>query len=729
MEELMLSFFGKNAMDKFYRPLVLFLTALLFCVTACSSSDDDEPNYPRSAPNNMALTAKSGYLHVQFSKVLGIGGEGSQNNPSYEVSIGTNEDGSDKAWVGTVPTPTARLVSFEIVKGGTPSDTVFVYPDMQDGETYWIFVRTDFGSYGYSDYAKLSAVPIPLPTPIDNFNLVAGDKQIIITWTAKDYEEYGVGIDGQCPRNSNQMTNTINDPNWWKVIDRALGNNHVFKLDDNAASHSICMTSTNTNGNAPWVVHGTIDTTAKTITYTPVYGQPATATAAAPEITKAKNANKRVDISFPAVLTGAGSVSEYEYGYKESGSSDAWSWGSILITSVTGYNAADGTGTANASIANLVNGKTYEIRVRATNSVSTGVEGPIVTGSPVYIELNFNNPDEYLSKANSEYIYAENVPHSDFWRISKRDVRGGRSDSDRLVRGKETALGNLYADAVQWFAKEKGYDPDFTWLIGDMINNGIQSNRTITPRFLKGITNQDFIDDTVVIVTLKGSDLIKELDYNLDLEKYPAVGTNNGYAATLFGQAAAVYRNGHYGGSGDTVYNGVYWGMPSAEVRYTIEYTPYSLDAFNTHFNGIPACVAARDARNGDYGSVEGNDNPTDSDRDPLGCYPMPYSKASPYSGNPGDGSDIGYKRGKIKRDSLTIGGVPIDPNKTYKIVTTKRVADSHYVAFLNGTVTDAGVTLVRAVAEYIYNNGSAGIDPKLDGRVKLEGGVPGAND
>jgi hypothetical protein len=472
------------------------------------------------------------------------------------------------------------------------------------------------------------------------------------------------------------------------------------------ATYTFCIAATNANGNGEWYIFGDT-TTVPDFTYTQYTGQAATVAPDAPEVTIVKNANKRVDIEFPADFTGPNSASEYEYGYLEQGTG-TWTWVPIFISSLV-------DGVASASVANLVNGATYDIKVRAINTFSSaGIEGNTIQGAPVFTALNFNNPDEYLSKANAEYIYAEDVPHSDFWRISTNFTRGGRPETDRLVRGKETALGNLYADAVQWYAVEQGLNPDFSWLIGDMINTGIQRYQTITPRLLNGITNQDFVDDTIVIVTLQGSDLIKDLDYSLDLNDYPAVGTDNGYTTALFGQAAAVYRNGHYGGSGGTVYNGVYWGMPSKEVKYTIEYLPYSLEAFNANFNGKPACVAARQARA--YDSVN----------DPEGCYLMPYAAANPVSGAPTDDSIKGYKRGKIKDNSLTIGGVAISPTATYKIATTTRIADSHYVAFLNGTVEDTGVTVVRAVAEYIYDQGSAGMTPMLDGRVKIEGGVPG---
>ncbi|MDR2401185.1 MAG: hypothetical protein LBD73_05995 [Deferribacteraceae bacterium] len=700
----MISFLEKTAGKAFF--CALFLLSL-FAFFGCSSSDDDSASVPLATPNNLALTAKSGILTVQFSRIDGIGAEGSQNGPSYEVSIATDEVGSDRKVLGEVPAVTSNLVRFNIVNSpdGTEVGTVFTYPSLTDGLQYWIFVRTNFATsgYGFSDYAKLSAVPIPLPAPVTNPKVERGDKRIVVSWYARAYEEYSVQED--CPKNN---TNHLN-PGFWDLVNLTSGNNYVFTLDDNTGNHKFCIASTNVNGNGEWYIFG--DTSTSPITYDQYAGIAATDTPDAPEVTIVKNAGKRVDISFPAVLTGSKSVSDYQYSYKESGSS-TWSiWEPILISSLTG-------GVAGASISGLENGKTYDIKVRALNTVETaGAESDIVTGYPVYIPLNFNNPDEYLSKANAEYIYAEDVPHSDFWRISSSLKQGGRPATDRLVRGKETALGNLYADALQWYAIENNYNTDFAWLIGDIINNGIQRSQTITPKFLSGITNQDFIDDTVVIVTVKGSNLISDPDYALDLDNYPTVGIEgNGYAATLFGQAAAVYRNGHYGGSGGTTYNGVYWGIPSKEVRYTIEYKPYSLEDFNDNFNGKPACVNARNANNGAYNSVT----------DPDGCYLLSYNKASPVSGSPEEGSVMGYKRGRIKAGSLTINSAAIDPDADYTIATTKRIADSHYLAFLGSDYNDTGVTLLRAVAEYIFNNGSAGMTPYLDGRVKIEGGVPG---
>lgn len=209
------------------------------------------------------------------------------------------------------------------------------------------------------------------------------------------------------------------------------------------------------------------------------------------------------------------------------------------------------------------------------------------------------------------------MPHSDFWRISTNFNAGGRPNTDRLVRGKETALGNLFADAVKWYGSEMtNTNPDFAWLIGDMINQGIQSSQVITPAFLQTIITSDYLDDTLVTVTLNGSDLIINDDYNLNLNLYPAVGDSaNPYTKTLFGQAASVYRNNHYGGSGGTTYNGKWWGIPSSEVRYTIEYMAYSIDEFNERFNTNCSTVNKSTGIDSDTGALY------DAVNDPKKCY------------------------------------------------------------------------------------------------------------
>ncbi len=297
--------------------------------------------------------------------------------------------------------------------------------------------------------------------------------------------------------------------------------------------------------------------------------------------------------------------------------------------------------------------------------------------------------------------------------IDATNPKGGRPSTDRLVRGKETALGNLYADAVHYYVtKILNKNVDFTVLAGEMITNGMANNLSITPRILMGLTEINYISDPIVILEIEGKYLINENDYNINLDNYPPLGVSN-TAATLFGQAAAVLRDGRYGtGAGGASYSTKSWLLPSKEVRYTIEYLPYSLQDFQANFQ--KNCGRVED--NADYDSIN----------DPKKCYLLSYNDINAW----GNSFKEGYRRGRIQKGSLLINGKAIEPNKIYKVATTKKLADSMYMSFLYAkSVENTGVIFWKAVAYFINEQGK--ITPYLDGRVKLTGGVPGntAND
>jgi len=90
------------------------------------------------------------------------------------------------------------------------------------------------------------------------------------------------------------------------------------------------------------------------------------------------------------------------------------------------------------------------------------------------------------------------------------------------------------------------------------------------------------------------------------------------------------------------------------------------------------------------------------------------------------------YYHGRIKDDGrLKLrgrGGIGVDPadideNQTYRILTTDGNASGYFASPLGHIVYSSDVLYWHAVAEYIYDQGT--ITPKLDGRIKLEGGVP----
>jgi hypothetical protein len=89
-------------------------------------------------------------------------------------------------------------------------------------------------------------------------------------------------------------------------------------------------------------------------------------------------------------------------------------------------------------------------------------------------------------------------------------------------------------------------------------------------------------------------------------------------------------------------------------------------------------------------------------------------------------GTSEPYYHGWIKAGTLKINGQPIDVNRDYCILTTDYLARGEwYTTFpLYGTNKNViPLQMWKAVAEYIYDQGT--VTPKLDGRVKIEGGVP----
>ncbi|MDE7314704.1 MAG: hypothetical protein K2N11_03270 [Mucispirillum sp.] len=655
------------------------------------------------------------------------------------MKIGTDNNVDKADDLGTIEYNNSLLVRFTIKKEQEDADSTedfpfIYYPNLTDGKRYTIWLRSDFTrcGYGVSDWTYVYAKPIPLPTQLEDVKVEQGDKHLRISWTKKDDELYSVHVD-DCPSKSGQYSK------WTPAL--SLNSDHyIVQLENNtdsydgSSSHSICIAAHNANGildadgNSTWKVFGT-NIYATDDEKALLIGKDSTQSPANPVINEVQGKNKRAEFTFNAASVGDAAVSEYQAGYSIDNTNYTWIDDPIPFTQDT----------VSSVISNLDNDKTYYIKLRATNSSMSSdalyIESDSVEVTPVYTPVDLSDLNQYLGTAAGNFIYAEDVPHSDFWRISESYNAGGRPNTDRLTRGKETALGNLFADAVKWYGTEMaGIETDFAWLIGDMMSQGIQANQTITPAFLQMVITSDYLDDTLVTVTLSGSDLIKNDDYNLNLDLYPTVGDeSNPYTKTLFGQAAAVYRNNHYGGSGGTTYNGKYWGIPSSEVKYIIEYLTYDINQFNERFN--TNCATVDKSTGIDSGTDALYDALYDAVNDPKNCYLLSYEEANPQSGNPTEASVMGYKRGKIQKDSLLINDKQIVSNQQYKILTTTKTAKEMYVAFLGKNVTpvldenNQPVTMLKAVAEYIaYKNSIA---PYLDGRVKLSGGVPGntAND
>jgi hypothetical protein len=82
------------------------------------------------------------------------------------------------------------------------------------------------------------------------------------------------------------------------------------------------------------------------------------------------------------------------------------------------------------------------------------------------------------------------------------------------------------------------------------------------------------------------------------------------------------------------------------------------------------------------------------------------------------------YYYGRIKPGTLKFNGEDIDDNRTYRIVTSDWCYLAYIELYTNATnVVNTTIPYYFGVEEYIYDK--VNVTPYLDGRVKLEGGVP----
>jgi hypothetical protein len=238
----------------------------------------------------------------------------------------------------------------------------------------------------------------------------------------------------------------------------------------------------------------------------------------------------------------------------------------------------------------------------------------------------------------------------------------GRPNTDRLTRVQETALGNLFTDGAAWYIRKTYPDENIDFVF---LNGGYIDNvlpkGTIMVGSISGITQPDSRRDKFMLLTLTGADLKKFFN--------DAEGKKTEIEP---GDVSGVVHTGRGG-----PHNTGFFGVVSKEVRYTLRY----------------------------YKPPELPDPPEE----------ISYEDSEPY-----------YHGFIDTENGLTINGEPIDDSKNYRICTTDYLATGEYFTLLyekgqNKKLIDT--PFWHGVAEYIYDQGS--ITPKLDGRIKVEGGVP----
>jgi hypothetical protein len=238
----------------------------------------------------------------------------------------------------------------------------------------------------------------------------------------------------------------------------------------------------------------------------------------------------------------------------------------------------------------------------------------------------------------------------------------GRPNTDRLTRVQETALGNLFTDGAAWYVRKNYPEENIDFVF---LNGGYIDNAlpagTVTVGGLSGIVQPDSRRDKLTFLTLTGAELKKFFN---DAE---------GKEATMEpGDVSGVVHTGRGG-----PHNTGFFGVVSKEVRYTLRY----------------------------YKPPEGTAEISSGDSEPY------------YHGFIDTGTGEG---------ALTINGETIVDTRNYRICTTDYLAAGEYFTLLKTAGEDIRVidTLFwHAVAAYIYDQGS--VTPGLDGRIKVEGGVP----
>jgi len=237
----------------------------------------------------------------------------------------------------------------------------------------------------------------------------------------------------------------------------------------------------------------------------------------------------------------------------------------------------------------------------------------------------------------------------------------GRPGTDRLTRVQETALGNLFADGAAWYLRTK-QQKNIDFVC---INGGYIDNAllrgNVTVGSLMGIVQPESRTEDKFVIVTLKGSDLKKFFYNPDRE----------LSLDAWNEEEDVAGVAHTGRGGP--HNTGFFGAVSKEARYTLEYPQAP---------------------------------PTDT--------VLNYDESEPYF------------HGRIKPGTLKINGVDIDDDTEYRIGTTDYLASgAYFTTLVTGKISIELIDVLfwKGVAEYIYDRGT--ITPYLDGRIKIEGGVP----
>jgi hypothetical protein len=589
---------------------LLFGTALAWGALffpACETGFDADRSLPLAGLRSFQITANDGALLLQWTKIAPAQGI----IPDYRVYYGTKTDPNTAEQLpGDILSNASNLVQARIA--GLANHT-----------PYYVWVKAIYVGLGESDFSAMeSGMPIPPPPTPGPLTVIAGEEMLQATWEpvedAFTYEVYyQASGSGDAPPAEAAMA-TVSETG------AAL-----LGLTD-GTSYTLWVRAVNTAGVSPGYAKGS--------------GIPQAADSApatAPKILEVMPGDKKLTLTWEPVE----GVPNYRLSW---GTTDDFST-ATAVPALVPANAPQ----VRADIAGLANDRTYYVWVQSWNSRGASGPSPSASGTPLAkTPIDFSNLQFELGQAAAEYIFAQDLPESVFF-------PEGRPNTDRLTRVQETTLGNLFTDGAAWYVRKECPDEniDFVFLNGGYIDNVLPKG-TITVGSFSGVVQPDSRKDTLMLLTMTGTDLKKFFN---DVEGKAEMAEP--------GDVSGVAHTGRGG-----PHNTGFFGVVSKEARYILKY----------------------------YKPPEGTVEPPGWDSEP-------------------------YLHGFIDTEKdLLINGALIDDAREYRICVTDYLASGEYFVRLktagkNPRIIDT--PFWHGVAAYIYDQGT--ITPYLDGRIKVEGGVP----
>ena len=305
------------------------------------------PGAPAAAPT---LTVGDESLGVEWSAPSGNGGSAVTG---YKVGRCSSSCSTDSSWTVTTLTSTGTTTTLTGLTNGT---------------AYQVRVRATNRSGDSSWSTSATATPADEPAKPSAPTVAVWNKSLRVSWTAP--ANNGASITDYDVRHCVNTTGCANDSDWTKLDD--TGNNSTNTATTatissltNGTAYRVQVRAGNSVGDGPWS-----DSTNAT---------PAAQKPEAPGAPTLSYGDQSLSASWSAPADNGASITDYDVRYciNSTGCDADSKWTALDDTG----NNATSTATS-ASITGLTNGTSYQVQVRAGNSVGDGAWSASATEKP-----------------------------------------------------------------------------------------------------------------------------------------------------------------------------------------------------------------------------------------------------------------------------------------------------------------------------------------------------------